>query len=126
MQKNLVRVQSRLGTGQLCLWAGGMMYVAGRARMINSGPAVALKAPSKHSQCLVLAMLSADVGPLGNALFLGLLPCGVLEQRERGSSVLRNGRSAACQDVLVEKLFSEHNEFAVNFIAKVSMTCLQS
>lgn len=82
VQKNLVRVQSRLGTGQLCLWAGGMMYVAGRARMINSGPAVALKAPSKHSQCLVLAMLSADVGPLGNALFLGLLPCGVLERRQ--------------------------------------------
>lgn len=98
------------------------MYVAGRARMINSGPAVALKAPSKHSQCLVLAMLSADVGPLGNALFLGLL----VRCWSEGSSVLRNGRSAACQDVLVEKLFSEHNEFAVNFIAKVSMTCLQS
>lgn len=102
------------------------MYVAGRARMINSGPVVDLEAPSKHSQCLVLAMLSADIEPLGNALFLGLLSCGVLELRERGSSVLQDGRSAACQDVLVEKLFSQHDEFAVNFIAKVSMTCLQS
>lgn len=71
--------------------------------------------------------------PPGNPLFPGEPSLGVqleeaeLEVRHQGgSSAALPAQRAACQRLLVEKLFSELSKVAVDFIAKVGMICLQS
>lgn len=58
-KKPLLPLHSHLGSRQLSLWPGGMLCGTGEARMINGSTVATSRGLSKHSQCLVLGVLSA-------------------------------------------------------------------